>query len=273
MTVNPVFLNELRQSFIRRKPLHALIIWAAVTAGLVWSAQFLPSQYPLSMLVLFAVPLIVPAFAAGSFAKEYEQQTWQDLYLTRLTNLQVVLGKFGAALLLTMAAALSMAPAMVLMYFNESSSIDITPGWWIVALLFKLLLSASLYVMMAMTCSRYSPNRRTAMVWCYVALLVYATFGYLVWRTVGQEVDRNDQLLSRDYGGEVRAHSLSMDNLAAPGFMGGLHLLFCGVVGCGTVVLLWVSLSEQRGYRSKAGVEDKRVWQPTARLGAGDRSA
>ena len=277
MSVNPVFINEMRQSFFRRKPLRAFFIWVALTASLIWLAQFIPAQYPLSGLALFALPLIVPAFAAGSFAKEYEQQTWQDLYLTRLTNLQVVLGKFSAALLLSMAVMLSLVPAMVLMQLNEHSNMTFTPGWWMVAMLFKLLLSAGLYVMLAMTCSRYSPNRRTAMVWCYVALALYAIVGFIIWREVGQEVDHNDAFLrsaynTNAYNDGAEAPVQSMDEMIAPGFMGGIHLLFCSVIGLGTMTLLWVSLSEQRGYRNRTGDEDKRAWQPITRHRAIKRS-
>jgi hypothetical protein len=259
MTVNPVFINELRQSFLRRKPLQSVFIWVGLTGLLIWLTQFAPPNNRVTLLPLFALPLVVPAFAAGSFAKEYEQQTWQDLYLTRLTNLQVVLGKFGAALLLSMVMMLCFVPAMILLEINHHNYLTFEPGWWMVILLCKLLMSASHYVMLAMTCSRYSPNRRTAMVWCYVALSLYAMMGYMIWNIVGYQAEVNTAILNAGGG------TASIDELAAPGFMGGIHLLFCSVVGLGTMVLLWVSLSEQRGYKVGAGEEDKRAWQPTAR--------
>lgn len=272
MVINPVFINELRQSFFRRKPLLGFTIWVALTAFLMWITQLLPSTYPLSSLPLFALPLIVPAFAAGTFAKEYEQQTWQDLYLTRLSNFQVVIGKFGAALLLSMTMLLCFVPAMILMQINEHPYVTFAPGWWMVSMLSKLLLSASLYVLLAMTCSRYSTNRRTAMVWCYVALSIYAIMGYLVWQTVGQMVDRNDAFLNNNsMGGNDGAHVATMDDMVAPGFMGGIHLLFSSVVGLGTMTLLWVSLSEQRGYKGGSGDQDKRAWQPRTKRAVGSR--
>jgi ABC-type transport system involved in multi-copper enzyme maturation permease subunit len=269
MTVNPVFVNELRGSFFRRRPLLAFSIWIALTAFLMWLTQLLPSNLPLSMLPLFALPLIVPAFAAGTFAKEYEQQTWQDLYLTRLSNFQVVIGKFGAALLLSSTMMLCFVPAMILMQLNEHSNLVFTPGFWMISLLFKLGLSASLYVLLAMTCSRYSANRRTALVWCYVALSLYALMGFFVWQMVGQQVDQNQAYLNSVANGlgnnNEPVQPVTMDNMISPGFMGGIHLLFCMVVGVGTLILMWVSLSEQRGYKGGSGDEDKRAWQPVAR--------
>jgi hypothetical protein len=278
--INPVFVNELRQSPLRRKPLQAFLLWVGLTALLMWLSQFSPGGYAPAVVPLVALPLVVPAFAAGTFAKEYEQQTWQELTLTRLTNLQVVLGKFAAALLLSMATALSLLPAMILMEYRQHQPVmfplsgtyagfvspmqvpgfTLDPGAVLVAV-WKLGLSAGLYVMLAMTCSRYSSNRRTALVWSYIALSLYVLMGAAIWTTTGQVVDRNTAYLS----GNGYSPTAPMTDLVAPGFMGGIHLIFCSVLGLGTLVLLWVSLSEQRGYRADASSESARSWQPLAR--------
>ncbi len=286
---NPVFVNELRQNLFRRKPLLGFALWALATIFLVWLAQFTQlSRYPLSWLPVFALPLIVPPFAAGTFAKEYEQQTWQDLYLTRLTNVQVVVGKFGAALLQVTLVVLSFLPAIALMqiyeaagnpYFGTNQSgyyqngyyiqngysnpaWTFAPGGWILVMGAKLLLSASLYVLLGMTCSRYSRNRRTALVWSYVALFLYALLGTLVWMTVGVEMARDDIQLNANNG---ITYNPSPTDPLAPGFMQGIHLIFCSVIGIGTFVLLWVSMSEQRGYKSDGRTESNRAWQPVGR--------
>lgn len=265
--INPVFLNELRQSFLRRKPVQAFIIWTLVTGVMMFLAQYAPPDNPLTFLPMIALPLIVPAFAAGAFAKEYEQQTWQDLYLTRLTNLQVVLGKFFAALALTMATILSFIPPVILMLANSVAAqgfgrnITLVPGWWLVTLLFKLTLSASLYVLLAMTCSRYSANRRASMVWCYIALSLYAFFGFVIWSQIGQAYERNTQYLD---GSQGIAMQRAIDPIS-PGFMGGIHLIFCCVVGIGVLILMWVSMSEQRGYRQSSNEDTARAWQPIGR--------
>jgi hypothetical protein len=268
MAVNPVFLNELRQSVFRRKPIQGGALWAGLTGLLMWVTQFLPTKnYPISSIPAFLLPIIVPAFAAGTFAKEYEQQTWQDLYLTRLTNAQVVLGKFCASLLMVWLIVLSFLPAIMLALVSMDKAWAYTPGWWTVVLAFKLLFSACLYVLIAMVCSRYSGNRRTAMVWSYIALFLYGMVGWLIWSLVGGEAERaardeyNMQNPSYVNGRFVQPPSYQ-ENPVAPGFMEGTHLIFCTVAGGGALFLIWVSLSEQRGYRGGAGEESKRAWQP-----------
>lgn len=266
MIVNPVFLNELRQSPIRRKPAQAFILWALATTFLMWLTQYLAgAPYALTWLPMFALPIIVPGFAAGTFAKEYEQQTWQDLYLTRLTNFQVVTGKFGAALLQVWILLLSFLPAMTLMLVNEGKEWARTPGWWTIVLMFKLLLSASLYVLLAMVCSRYSSNRRTALIFSYTALFLYALMGAAVWSLVGQTVadaERAETVVTF-VNGVLQTQSQVSDPVS-PGFMGGIHLIFCSVVGAGSLVLLWVSMSEQRGYNKDNKETMNRAWQPIA---------
>lgn len=263
MTLNPVFVNELRQSPLRRRPLQALAIWAGATMFLMWLSQFARGvPYALSWLPMFALPIIVPSFAAGTFAKEYEQQTWQDLYLTRLSNAQVVLGKFCASALLVWLVALSFVPPTWFLLAQQGKLEGLhrigmdwwfVTAWWMIVLAFKLLLSGSLYVLLAMVCSRYSNNRRTALVWCYIALFLYALLGMIVWSSIGMQAYHSEMILNGGPGN-------SLDDALAPSFMQGVHLIFCSVVGVGSLVLLWVSLSEQRGYKDSE--EPKRAWQP-----------
>ena len=260
MTENPVFVKEMRQSFLRRKPIAACIIWAATTFGLMWLVSATRGGYLVAVLPMIALPLIVPAFAAGAFAKEYDQMTWQDLYLTRLTNFQVVWGKFLAAFLLVMTMALSVVPAMTLAAWQQSERAlyalefsvhdDIPPfsiGTWLAGVLFNLALSACLYVIMAMVCSRYSPNRRVALTWCYVALFLYALLGFFIWWSLESSLSRLSSAanLADAYRATTGGYSASSD------FMGTVSLVFNLVVGAGMLVLLWVSMSEQRGYREK----------------------
>lgn len=266
MAINPVFLNEIRQSAFRRRGLLLTTALIAVASFLCLLAQF----EGLRNLIVYApvafLPLIVPAIAAGAFAKEYEQQTWLDLYLTRLTNAQVVWGKFGAYFLQIAIGLVTFAPSLILMLLGDYSrklselhAETVPIGLQIAAVvtgfsfLVKLLLSATLYILLSMICSRYSPNRRTAITWSYIAMAVYSALGFLTWTLVG----------SLDYQNSP-VHSDAID-LTPPGFMESVHLLVCGVVGVGSLVLLWISLSEQRGYRGGAEASNTRAWQPIAR--------
>lgn len=263
MNLNPVFVNEMRQSIFRRKPIMAVMVWVLAVILLQWIAQAVISgPYALSWTPILVLPLIAPLFTAGAFAKEYEQQTWQDLYLTRLSNAQVVLGKFCASALLVWLVALSFVPPTWFLLAQQGKLEGLhrigmdwwfVTAWWMIVLAFKLLLSGSLYVLLAMVCSRYSNNRRTALVWCYIALFLYALLGMIVWSSIGMQAYHSEMILNGGPGN-------SLDDALAPSFMQGVHLIFCSVVGVGSLVLLWVSLSEQRGYKDSE--EPKRAWQP-----------
>ncbi len=245
---NPVFINELRQSPFRRNVYQYILVWITVTALIIYSGSFLDPRYLLFWMPIVVLPIIVPSFTAGLFAKEYEQQTWQDLTLTRLTNAQVVLGKFLAALVQIGAIFLMLiSPLFTNMILDRQLfQIVFTPRYF-VDYLFKLFLSASLYIMLAMVCSRYCSNRRTALIWCYITLFIYAALGCTVWSVLSGTLNPSN----------------SMDSVVGD-FMQGIHLIFCSVVGLGGWFLLWVSLSEQRGYaRTDDGIS--RGWQPIAK--------
>lgn len=280
MTINPVFVNELRQSVVRRRGPHVAV--ALVLLGVLVSA--LGQIDSLRNIIVYAplviLPLLVPAIASGAFAKEYEQQTWMDLYLTRLTNAQVVWGKFGAYLVQVAAALLALAPALLLIlladYSRRLSALryEIVPIEWQFAAVWttfnfisKLIASSCLYIFLTMICSRYSPNRRTALTWSYVAMGLYSALGVLVWLLMGS-LDYQIHMGDPEARASARTQFIPIE-LTAPGFMESFHLIFCGIVGVGAFVLLWVSLSEQRGYKSST---DKgavtRAWQPIAKRAA-----
>jgi len=276
MAVNPVFVNELRQSAFRRRG--ALFTAALVLAGILLS--MLAQLDSLRNIVVYAplilLPLLVPAIASGAFAKEYEQQTWMDLYLTRLTNAQVVWGKFGAYFVQVAAALCALAPSLVLILLGDYSrrlsdlQFGIVPLHWQLAAvwttlsyMFKLFASACLYIFLAMVCSRYSPNRRAALTWSYIAMGLYSGFGVLVWSLVGS---LDYQIHSVDLAPTVGDGIASAPiELTTPGFMESFHLIICSIVGLGSFFLLWVSMSEQRGYRTSKEGGITRAWQPIAK--------
>jgi hypothetical protein len=276
MAVNPVFINELRQSAFRRRGI--LVTVALLVAGTLFAV--LAQLDSLRNVVVYApvvlLPLIVPAIASGAFAKEYEQQTWLDLTLTRLTNAQVVWGKFGAYFVQVAASLLAFFPSLLLMLLGDYSRrlsdlrFEVVPLhcqlyaiFTASAFIFKLLVSTCLYVLLTMICSRYSPNRRTALTWSYIAMALYTGFGVLIWTLLGS-LDYQNQIGDQSQG--VKQPDFVPIELTLPGFMESFHLIFCGVVGVGSFVLLWVSLSEQRGYKGSGDTQSvTRAWQPIAR--------
>jgi ABC-type transport system involved in multi-copper enzyme maturation permease subunit len=276
MAVNPVFVNELRQSAFRRQGI--VVTGTLLVAGTLFA--MLAQVDSLRNVVVYApvalLPLIVPAIASGAFAKEYEQQTWLDLTLTRLTNAQVVWGKFGAYFVQVAVALFAFFPSLLLMLLGDYSRrlsdlrFEVVPLHWQLyavftasTFIFKLLVSACLYVLLTMVCSRYSPNRRTAITWSYIAMALYTGFGMLVWTLLGS-LDYQNQIT--DQSQEIKPPDFVPIELTLPGFMESFHLIFCGIVGIGSFVLLWVSLSEQRGYKGSGDTQSiTRAWQPISR--------
>jgi ABC-type transport system involved in multi-copper enzyme maturation permease subunit len=267
--LNPVFINELRQSPFRRRPSQTILLWGAAAFFLMWMAHSLDAPTPMFWIPILALPFLVPSFAAGAFAKEYEQQTWQDLFLTNLTNFQVVMGKFWAAMLQTAFPLLALVPALGLIFSRAVNHQSIQPGneAFVVAydslasivffmLLFaaKLVLLSGLYVLIGMVCSRYSSNRRGALIWNYVVMFAFTLLGSMVW-----------QLYANGYNSmDVNTRRMMDGSFLPIGFMEGPHLLFCAVAGGGSCFLLWVSLSEQRGYQERQDGTAGQGWKAKA---------
>ncbi len=248
MINNPVFGNELRKSLFRRKPVQCWAVWAGGFGALVWIASSLPTTnsdifiwFPQIML-----PIIAPAFAAGAFAKEREQRTWQDLCLTRLTTREILFGKFWAAYLPVVIVLCTLLPPVILglfwaksteiardnggIYYRGMSAVEAMSFFdpWRVAvpMLFNCILQATFYVSFAMVCSHYCRKARVALGVSYVALAVYAIFGYIV-------VSAIDNPIGAMY---LRRSTMAVDAGAR------MHLLTCGVLTIGAWVLLSVGL-------------------------------
>lgn len=268
MELNPVFINELRQSPFRRKPALAIVVWGVAAFFLMWMAQSVEAPTSMFWIPILALPFLVPSFAAGAFAKEYEQQTWQDLFLTNLTNFQVVMGKFWSAMLQTAVPLLALVPALGLIFARAVTQLadhgveSPVSGYislplivlFMVLFAVKLVFLAGLYVLIGMVCSRYSTSRRGALIWNYVVMFGFTFLGSLVW-----------QLASNGYNSTVVNAGHMMDGSFLPlGFMEGPHLLFCSVAGLGSCFLLWVSLSEQRGYQERQDGTVGQGWKSRA---------
>ncbi len=244
---NPVFINELRQSPFRRKLYQWILLWIAACAVIIFCGDYIDPRMMFFWMPIIVLPVVVPTFTAGLFAREYEQQTWQDMALTRLTNAQVVIGKFLASFLQVGAVLLMLLPPIYYDMITRRNELGAIWLWDIVVYLFKLMLSTTFYIMLAMVCSRYSSNRRTSLIWCYITLFLYALLESTVWNALGLTFGWNPQ-----------------SNNAAEGYMQQIHLLISAVVGIGGGFLLWVSLSEQRGYHG-SGTGVSRGWQPIDR--------
>jgi ABC-type transport system involved in multi-copper enzyme maturation permease subunit len=190
--VNAVLVNDLRKSLFRRKPVAAVALMAVAILILTFAvAGFLPvgsawqlRQMPIWYFLDMALPLVAPAFAAGAFAKEHEQSTWQDVILTRLTAREILSGKFFACLIPTLAVLIVLFPPFAMMLILQNVDWAMEPGPWMLIVGLKFLVSATFYLALVMVCSYHSTRTRTALVVGYVLLGVYVLLNYMLWNYV-----------------------------------------------------------------------------------------
>ena len=188
--MNPVLVNDLRKSLFRRKPVLAVAYMAAAILVLVFGVSTLmPAvgswqvrQYPVWRFPDLLLPLVAPAFAAGAFAKEHEQRTWQDVLLTRLSGGEILWGKFFACFLPTLVALTVLFPPFLLVLILQNVEWAMDPGPWMLIWGAKLLISVSFYVSAALVCSYHSPNARVALVITYCVLVGYGLLNYAFWQ-------------------------------------------------------------------------------------------
>ncbi len=186
---NPILLNDLRKNWFRRRPVHAvamiailiLVLLFAVIGGVTtlfgWG-----SQYPLWRFPDLLLPVIAPAFAAGSFAREHEQRTWQDILLTRLSAFEIVSGKLFACFLPTLAMIVVLFPAYSMVLIIQEVHWALVPGPWIAIVAIRFLVTAVFYLAVSLVCSYHSTNARMSLVIGYVALALYTLVSFFAWR-------------------------------------------------------------------------------------------
>ncbi|MCS6777913.1 MAG: ABC transporter permease subunit [Chloroherpetonaceae bacterium] len=120
MTENPVFRKELltrfrlrtgsglRRSAVMTGALLLVLHWLFLRALMDRPPTVSPDHYRdtwtwIVALQYLAICLMTPGIAANAFTQEREQQTWDMLVITRLTSAEIVLGKWLARLLPSLA--------------------------------------------------------------------------------------------------------------------------------------------------------------------------
>ena len=187
---NPVLLNDLRKSWFRRRPVHAVALMAVailvltflVIVGMPALFGFSQSTPPLWRFPDALLPIIAPIFAAGAFAREHEQRTWQDLLLTPLSAGEIVTGKFFASFFPAVATIVVLMPPLAMVLILSSVQWAQEPGPWMAAFGLRFLVSAVFYLAVGLVCSYHSTNARTSLVVGYVALALYGMASFFVWR-------------------------------------------------------------------------------------------
>lgn len=191
---NPVLVNDLRRSVFRKKPVHAiaymavaiLVLTLCAATGMDMNLMSQIRNVPLWHVPDLLLPVVVPAFAAGSFAREHEQRTWDDVILTRLGSWEILRGKFLACLVPTVVSIIIMFPPFAMLLILQGVTWAFTAGPWMLIVLIKFLISAFFYISLVMLCSFYGRSGRTALVCSYVLLAAYAVANYIGWRVLAQ---------------------------------------------------------------------------------------
>ena len=177
----------MSESYVHTVALMAFIIVVltlAIAGGLPAFVGWSTNQYPLWRFPDLLLPVVAPAFAAGAFAKEYEQRTWQDLLLTRLNAREILSGKFFACFLPTIATIIVLFPPFALILIIENMRWAQEPGPWMAVVGIKFLLSATFYLAVALVCSYHNSNTRVSLVVGYIILALYGLANFFLWRTI-----------------------------------------------------------------------------------------
>ncbi len=192
MNGNPIIKREMRRLRLRRLGSGArwALILAAATSILLcgyWIVSDLSifaSDGALSlwqtMMVIqgFLVMIVAPAITAGSFSQEREQQTWEPLTSTPMTNFEIAIGKLIGKLGLCSIVIVLAQPVCLLLIFNvrytEKNMVSI------VAANCALLCIMVLFVVVSMFCSLVLRKTVHAIAVSYTLLVCIATIGTTV---------------------------------------------------------------------------------------------
>ncbi len=198
MTMNPVFINDMRRNWFRRRPIHATAAMAVLililTVGMPVIAEIVKiftggmrtdaNSIPLWRYPELALPVIVPAFTAGAFAREREQRTWFEILLTPLKPGEILRGKFFAALIPTLATIVVLIPPMLMGMIMSGTNWGMDAGPWMLIVGFKILANAVFYVSLVLLSSYFCSNARVSLVVSYVVLSCYGFANYFIWTVI-----------------------------------------------------------------------------------------
>jgi ABC-type transport system involved in multi-copper enzyme maturation permease subunit len=157
------------------------------------TAQFAEAfVFTLLMVQLVAIVVLTPIVIVGSICEEIDRRTIEDLFVTELTNFQIVWGKLGARLIFLLSVVLTGLPITTLSAFFGGVSLAGLVQSYLV-LLGTLLVLASLSLMIVVQRGKFG----SALVTIYaVTILCFWLGTMLVMGTVG---DRRPIPLSPPY--------------------------------------------------------------------------
>lgn len=195
-----IFLKELKQFFSSLIGYIAIIVFLLVLGLFMWifpDTSILDFGYATLDSFFSIAPYIfiflIPAITMRSFAEEINTGTIELLSTRPVTELQIILGKYFAALLLVFIAIL---PTFIYFFtiYSIASPVGNVDVGGILGSYFGLFFLGAVFVAIGIFCSSITSNQIVAFILgVFLCFFIYVAFGYL--SQFGIFVGKNDYLV------------------------------------------------------------------------------
>jgi ABC-2 type transport system permease protein len=195
-----IFLKEIQQFFSTLIGYMAIIVFLLILGLFVWvfpetnvldfGYATLDSFFDMAPYILI---FLIPAITMRSFAEEINSGTIELLATRPVTDLQIILGKYFAALLLVVIAILPTIVYLVTIYFLASPVGNIDLGG-MVGSYFGLFFLGAVFVAIGLFCSSITANQIVAFIaGVFLCFFLYVAFDYVA--QFGVFIGKNDYLV------------------------------------------------------------------------------
>ncbi len=181
-----IFKKEVRQFFSSLIGYIAIIVFLLVLGLFMWifpDTNVLDSNYATLDSYFYIAPYIfiflIPAITMRSFAEEIHTGTIELLSTRPVTELQIVLGKYFAALLLVFFAIVPTVVYFVTIYLLASPVGNVDVGG-IIGSYFGLFFLGAVFVAIGIFCSSITSNQIVAFIaGVFLCFFLYLAFDYI----------------------------------------------------------------------------------------------
>lgn len=181
-----IFKKEVRQFFSSLIGYIAIIVFLLVLGLFMWifpDTNVLDSNYATLDSYFYIAPYIfiflIPAITMRSFAEEINTGTIELLSTRPVTELQIVLGKYFAALLLVFFAIVPTVVYFVTIYLLASPVGNVDVGG-IIGSYFGLFFLGAVFVAIGIFCSSITSNQIVAFIaGVFLCFFLYLAFDYI----------------------------------------------------------------------------------------------
>lgn len=198
----PIYLKELRQFFSSLIGYIAIIVFLLAVGLFLWvfpDTNILDFGYATLDYFFYIAPFIfiflIPAICMRSFSEEIHSGTIEILATRPVTELQIILGKFFAALTLV---AISLLPTLLYAYtvYHLAAPIGNIDIGGITGSYFGLLFLGAVFVSVGLFCSSLTGNQIVAFIaGVFICFVLYLAFDNL--SRLGIFFGKNDYLVAQ----------------------------------------------------------------------------